>query len=123
VDTLPNFLSGVPAWVAPVLLSPFIGSFLGVLIRRLPEPRPVAIAGSTCELRGHQPGVLGALRLAGAPPVASAGTEAQVIAMTATAMLPDAPKVTRRAVVRFGYSPDGRGRRVLNWDDGEASSF
>jgi general secretion pathway protein K len=67
--------------------------------------------------------VLGALRLAGAPPAASAGTEAQVIAMTATATMPDAPRVTRRAVVRFGYSPDGRGWRVLSWDDGEASSL
>lgn len=33
----------------PVLLGPFAGSFLGVLIRRLPEGRPVALARSACE--------------------------------------------------------------------------
>jgi len=64
--------------------------------------------------------VLGALRVAGAPPVAARSTEARVIAFTATATLPDAPTVTRRAVVRFGFSPDGRGWRVLAWDDGES---
>jgi general secretion pathway protein K len=63
--------------------------------------------------------VLGALRAAGAPPMAAASTEARVIAITAAATLPDAPRVTRRAVVRFGYSPDGRGWRILAWDDGE----
>jgi general secretion pathway protein K len=63
--------------------------------------------------------VLGALRVAGAPPFAGMSNEARVIAITATATLPDAASVTRRAVVRFGYSPDGRGWRVLAWDDGE----
>ncbi len=33
----------------PLLLSPFIGSFLGVLIRRLPLGRPVTVARSACE--------------------------------------------------------------------------
>ncbi len=33
----------------PLLLSPFIGSFLGVVIRRLPLGRPVAVARSACE--------------------------------------------------------------------------
>lgn len=63
--------------------------------------------------------VLDALRLAGAPPVASGQNEAQVIAIAATAALADAAHVSRRAVVRFGYSADGRGWRVLAWDDGE----
>jgi general secretion pathway protein K len=63
--------------------------------------------------------VLAALRASGAPPVAAASTEARVIAITAIAGSPDAPTVTRRAVVRFGYSPDGRGWRILAWDDGE----
>ncbi len=62
--------------------------------------------------------VLSALRVAGVPPTAAASNEARVIAITATAAQPDAPRVTRRAVVRFGYSPDGRGWRVLAWDDG-----
>ena len=36
------------AWSA-VLAAPFIGSFLGVLIRRLPQGRPIARSRSTCE--------------------------------------------------------------------------
>ncbi len=44
-------------WVWPVLAAPFIGSMLGVLIRRLPEGRPVVVARSCCEACGS---VLGA---------------------------------------------------------------
>lgn len=33
----------------PLLLSPFVGSFLGVVIRRLPLGRPIAVARSACE--------------------------------------------------------------------------
>ncbi len=33
-------------------MAPFIGSFLGVLIRRLPEGRPVSLARSNCEACG-----------------------------------------------------------------------
>lgn len=33
----------------PLLLAPFIGSFLAVLIRRLPAGRPIALARSACE--------------------------------------------------------------------------
>ena len=33
----------------PLLVSPFIGSFLGVVIRRLPLGRPIAVARSACE--------------------------------------------------------------------------
>jgi leader peptidase (prepilin peptidase) / N-methyltransferase len=40
--------SGVAAWSA-VLVAPIIGSFLGVLVRRLPEGRPIAWARSHCE--------------------------------------------------------------------------
>jgi general secretion pathway protein K len=65
--------------------------------------------------------VLVALRTGGAPPVASASREARVLSLTAVATLPDAARITRRAVVRFGYSPDGRGWRVLAWDDGETA--
>jgi leader peptidase (prepilin peptidase)/N-methyltransferase len=35
-----------------ILAAPFIGSFLGVLIRRLPEGRPIAVARSRCETCG-----------------------------------------------------------------------
>jgi leader peptidase (prepilin peptidase)/N-methyltransferase len=40
-------------WMLPVAAGPFIGSFLGVLVRRLPEGRPVAAARSCCEACGH----------------------------------------------------------------------
>lgn len=42
---------GVAGW-SLLLLAPFIGSFLGVVIRRLPEGRPVAWARSDCESCG-----------------------------------------------------------------------
>ncbi len=38
-------------WIA-VVLAPFVGSFLGVLIRRLPEGRPVVWGRSACEACG-----------------------------------------------------------------------
>ena len=43
-------------WLA-VLVSPFVGSFLGVLIRRLPEGRPIAWERSRCEDCGAVLGV------------------------------------------------------------------
>jgi leader peptidase (prepilin peptidase)/N-methyltransferase len=39
----------VLTWLPPVILAPFIGSFLGVLIRRLPAGQPVVAARSRCE--------------------------------------------------------------------------
>jgi leader peptidase (prepilin peptidase)/N-methyltransferase len=39
--------------VLAIAAAPFVGSFLGVLIRRLPEGRPVAIARSACESCGR----------------------------------------------------------------------
>ena len=41
--------AGWPAWLPTILAAPFVGSFVGVLIRRLPEGRPVALARSNCE--------------------------------------------------------------------------
>src|SRR5579859_5277788 len=41
-----------------ILLAPFIGSFLGVLIGRLPEGRPVVVARSACETCGRPLGPL-----------------------------------------------------------------
>ncbi len=38
-----------PAWLLPILVAPFVGSFLGVLIRRLPRGAPVGLARSRCE--------------------------------------------------------------------------
>ena len=39
-------------WVWPLLAAPFIGSFLGVLVRRLPRGEPVAWERSRCESCG-----------------------------------------------------------------------
>jgi len=44
-------------WLLPLLLAPFIGSFLGVLIRRLPQHRPVGLTRSECESCGHALGL------------------------------------------------------------------
>jgi leader peptidase (prepilin peptidase)/N-methyltransferase len=44
--------------IVAILLAPIIGSFLGVLILRLPEDRPVAAARSACETCGHTLGPL-----------------------------------------------------------------
>lgn len=42
----------LPAWMM-LLVAPVIGSWLGVLIRRWPQQRPIAIARSACEHCGH----------------------------------------------------------------------
>lgn len=42
----------VPGWMLPAL-APFIGSWLGVLVRRLPQGRPVALSRSGCEHCGQ----------------------------------------------------------------------
>ncbi|MBI5321174.1 A24 family peptidase [Bradyrhizobium sp.] len=41
--------SELPGWLVPVLMSPLAGSFVGVLIRRLPEGRSIVWARSQCE--------------------------------------------------------------------------
>jgi len=48
-------------WWAPVLAAPFVGSLLGVLVRRLPAGKPVGMARSACETCGR---VLGPADLA-----------------------------------------------------------
>ena len=40
-------------WVMPLAAGPFVGSFLGVLIRRLPAGQPIAAARSRCDACGH----------------------------------------------------------------------
>jgi leader peptidase (prepilin peptidase)/N-methyltransferase len=57
VDIFANFPAGALSWLPPVLLAPFIGSFLGVLILRLPEGRPVVVARSACDHCGHHLGL------------------------------------------------------------------
>lgn len=46
---MPVELALLPAWLPAVLLAPFVGSFLGVLILRLPASRPVVLARSACD--------------------------------------------------------------------------
>jgi leader peptidase (prepilin peptidase)/N-methyltransferase len=43
----------LPDWLAPILVSPIAGSFLGVLIRRLPAGEDVVRARSHCEACGR----------------------------------------------------------------------
>jgi leader peptidase (prepilin peptidase)/N-methyltransferase len=57
VDALTNFTSSILSRVPPILVAPFIGSFLGVLILRLPEGRPIATGRSVCDHCGHRLGV------------------------------------------------------------------
>ncbi len=40
-------------WWMPVLAAPFVGSLLGVLVRRLPAGQPVGLARSACESCGR----------------------------------------------------------------------
>ncbi len=49
VDALTEFAQFPVAWLPPLLAAPFIGSFAGVLIERLPTDRPVALARSQCD--------------------------------------------------------------------------
>lgn len=42
-------MTGLPEWLPPLVVAPFIGSFLGVLIRRLPRGEPVVLSRSRCE--------------------------------------------------------------------------
>jgi leader peptidase (prepilin peptidase)/N-methyltransferase len=43
----------INSWIWPVALAPAIGSFLGVLVRRLPQGQPVLLGRSHCETCGH----------------------------------------------------------------------
>ena len=43
----------LPDWLPPLLAAPFVGSLLGVLVRRLPRGLPVALDRSRCESCGH----------------------------------------------------------------------
>jgi leader peptidase (prepilin peptidase) / N-methyltransferase len=43
----------LPGWLAPVLVAPFAGSFVGVLVRRLPRGQSVAWSRSQCEHCGR----------------------------------------------------------------------
>ncbi len=42
----------LPGWLLPLLAAPFVGSFLGVLVLRLPAGRPVATGRSACDRCG-----------------------------------------------------------------------
>lgn len=53
----------IPAW-AILLIAPFVGSWLGVLVRRWPEGRSVAWSRSQCEECGHSLGPFDLMPLA-----------------------------------------------------------
>ena len=53
-------MPAMPEWLPPLLVSPFVGSFLGVVIRRLPLGEPVVLSRSRCEACAR---TLGALEL------------------------------------------------------------
>ncbi len=55
------FLPSDATWFWPLLFAPFVGSFIGVLIVRLPVGRPAAMARSEC---GHCGTRLGAIDMA-----------------------------------------------------------
>ncbi len=42
-------LSILPDWLVVIVLSPFVGGFLGVLIRRIPSGEPLVMVRSACE--------------------------------------------------------------------------
>ncbi len=48
MNLLLDAFTGRYAWVPPLAAAPFVGSFIGVLIDRLPEGRPIALARSRC---------------------------------------------------------------------------
>jgi leader peptidase (prepilin peptidase)/N-methyltransferase len=52
------------SWIWPVLVSPFIGSFLGVLITRSDAPRTVLWTRSVCDACGHTLGPMDLVPLA-----------------------------------------------------------
>ncbi|HEY1707667.1 MAG TPA: A24 family peptidase [Rhizomicrobium sp.] len=46
-------LSGIPEWLILAVAAPFIGSFLGVVVVRLPARRSVVFGPSRCDTCGH----------------------------------------------------------------------
>ncbi len=42
-------LNAAPDWLIALMASPFVGSFLGVVVRRLPSGRPVVLDRSRCD--------------------------------------------------------------------------
>jgi leader peptidase (prepilin peptidase)/N-methyltransferase len=47
------FMTGPDGWVPAIIVAPFIGSFLGVLITRLPRGKAVVVERSRCDRCGH----------------------------------------------------------------------
>jgi general secretion pathway protein K len=99
-----------------------VGDVLGMTQTLLAAMRPYLTIWTTAEpiAAFADPLVIEALRGSGASPAVAAAAnvrEAQVMEIIGEVSMNGAPRVTRRAVVRIGYTADGRGWRVLKWDD------
>jgi len=46
-------VEAVPFWLPLAVIAPFIGSFLGLLVKRLPKSRPFVVARSSCDSCEH----------------------------------------------------------------------
>lgn len=40
---------GIPSWIWPIAVAPFIGSFLGAVIKRVEQPHSIVLGRSSCE--------------------------------------------------------------------------
>jgi leader peptidase (prepilin peptidase)/N-methyltransferase len=43
----------IPLWLIFLVMAPFIGSFLGVLVTRLPAAQPIVVGRSECDACRH----------------------------------------------------------------------
>lgn len=51
-------MADIPTWIPLAIVAPFVGSFLGVVVYRLPQARAVVVGRSSCDLCGHDLGVV-----------------------------------------------------------------
>jgi leader peptidase (prepilin peptidase)/N-methyltransferase len=64
VELINGWILSVDGWLGPLLCAPFVGSFAGVLIARVPEGRGVVWGRSECQACGHALGVADLVPLA-----------------------------------------------------------
>jgi leader peptidase (prepilin peptidase)/N-methyltransferase len=59
-----DWILGGDGWLAPIICAPFVGSFAGVLIARVPEGHGVVLGRSACPACGHKLGAADLVPLA-----------------------------------------------------------